>query len=110
MTEEIPPEQRIVLEIEPSIEPGMHADFASIWHTPNTFVLDFSSLRQPPQHTVDEDTGKPLVLLPARVVARVKIPPEQVFELMKGLEKQLSMWEKERGRRPGGEGPDAAKS
>ena len=29
------------------------------------------------------------------VVSRVRIPPAQVFELMKALEQQLSAWESE---------------
>ncbi len=31
----------------------------------------------------------------AQVVARVRIPPSQVFEVMKVLEQQLSAWERE---------------
>ena len=27
------PEPRFEIEISPEIEPGVHADFASIWHT-----------------------------------------------------------------------------
>jgi len=32
-------------------------------------------------------------------VSRVRIPPDQVFELMKALEQQLTMWENETGKR-----------
>jgi hypothetical protein len=32
------------------------------------------------------------------VVARVRIRPEQIWEIMKALEQQLSRWEKEQGR------------
>jgi hypothetical protein len=35
------------------------------------------------------------VIRDATVVSRVRIPPSQVFELMKALEQQLSAWEKE---------------
>ena len=38
--------------------------------------------------------------MPARVVSRVRIPPEQVFELAKALTQQLEFWEQETGRRP----------
>ena len=31
------------------------------------------------------------------MIQRVKIPPKQVFELMKALEHQLSAWESETG-------------
>lgn len=43
--------------------------------------------------------------MPARIVARIKIPPAQVFELMKALEQQLTAWEKETGQRPAEPGP-----
>jgi hypothetical protein len=33
-------------------------------------------------------------------VARVRVPPNQVFEIMKALERQLTGWEQETGRRP----------
>jgi len=39
-------------------------------------------------------------IVPARVVSRVRIPPEQVFELAKALTQQLEFWEQETGRRP----------
>jgi hypothetical protein len=32
------PEPRFEIEISPEIGPGEHADFASIRHTPDTFV------------------------------------------------------------------------
>jgi hypothetical protein len=58
-----------------------------VWHSKDVFVLDFAVLSQPitPQQ------------LQSRVVSRVRIPPSQVFEIMKALEQQLSAWEKERG-------------
>jgi len=68
-------------------------------------VLDFASLRRPPYRADDADTGHQVAIMPVRVVARVKIPPGQVFELMKALEAQLSAWEQETGRRPSGGTP-----
>jgi hypothetical protein len=73
---------------------GVHADFVSAWHTPHTFVLDFAALVRPPKPV--EDASEPL--LEAEVVARVRIPPAQIFEIMKALERQLSAWETETGR------------
>jgi Protein of unknown function (DUF3467) len=94
------PEQRFEIEISPDVEPGVYADFASIWHTRNTFVLDFASLRQPPVLGEDEDSGQPVLRVPTRIVARVKIPSDQIFELMRALEQQLSAWERETGQSP----------
>jgi hypothetical protein len=92
-------DRRFEIEISPEVETGIYADFASLWHTPDSFVLDFAALRQPPYPAQeDPETGRVTTVLPTRIVARVRIPPGQIFELMKALEQQLSMWEKEAGR------------
>lgn len=106
MTEQQPREQQFEIEIGQDIEPGVHADFASLWHTPDTFVLDFASLRRMPHVQVDDDTGRQVMKLPTRIVARVKIPPAQVFELMKALESQLTKWELETGQRRSDQPPE----
>jgi hypothetical protein len=86
------------LDVPSEVEVGFYADFASIWHTPETFVLDFAVLKRPPQPSQNE--GVPSLVFPTRVVARVRVPPAQIFEIMKALEQQLSMWEREHGPRP----------
>jgi len=73
---------------------GVYADFVRAWHTQDAFVLDFANLVEPVR--AEDDA----ILLNATVVSRVRIPPSQVFELMKALEQQLSSWEKETGQRP----------
>jgi len=64
------------------------ADLVGVWHTADTFVLDFSAFIDPPQ-LIEED-GVEMVQQRAQVVSRVRIPPGQVFEVMKALEQQLS--------------------
>ena len=86
------------IDIPTEVEAGTYADFASIWHTADSFVLDFAVLKRPPKPTVNDD-GSRVVKVPTRVVTRVRVPPSQVFEIMKGLEKQLSMWERSHGTR-----------
>jgi hypothetical protein len=88
-------EQRLNINLPPERHAGVFADFVRAWHTKDAFVLDFATLIQPP-HSDDET-----VVLDASVVARVRIPPAQVFELMKALEQQLSAWEKENSQRRG---------
>ena len=46
--------------------------------------------------------GNPVTVVPGRVVQRVRIPPQQVFELAKALTQQLEFWEQETGRRTDG--------
>ncbi len=82
------------IDLPEELVPGVYADFASVWHTPSTFTLDFAAVAAPPEMQQDE-TGFDHSVLKSRVVARVRIPPSQVFEIMKALELQLSAWERE---------------
>jgi formate dehydrogenase assembly factor FdhD len=86
-------EQRLQINLPTEQNAGVFADFVRAWHTKDAFVLDFATLIQPPHN--DQEANQ--VVLDASVVSRVRIPPAQVFELMKALEQQLSAWEKENG-------------
>ena len=87
------------IDLPPEIIPGNYADFANVWHTPTVFVMDFVTLAQPPHEETEAESGEQHLVVPARVVSRIRIPPEQVFELAKALTQQLEMWEQETGRR-----------
>jgi hypothetical protein len=89
------------IELPPEIVPGTYADFANVWHTPNVFVMDFVAMAQPPREGTNPETGERVAIVPSRVVSRLRIPPEQVFELAKALTQQLEFWERETGRRAG---------
>lgn len=97
MAEEAP--RQFEIDLPPDAIDGHYADFANVWHTPNVFVMDFVALAQPPREEVDANTGEPITIVPARVVSRIRIPPEQVFELAKALTQQLEFWEQETGRK-----------
>lgn len=87
------------VEIPPEVVDGHYADFVSLWHTRDVFVLDFAALKATPQR--GEHEGRAVLSHPTRVVSRVRIPPAQVFELMKALEVQLTAWERKTGTPPG---------
>ena len=91
---------RLDVELPPDVAGGTFAEFVNIWHTKDVFTLDFASVVNPPQPTIDPDHGTPVLAVPARVVARIRIPPAQVFEIMKAMETQLSAWERERAEHP----------
>jgi hypothetical protein len=82
---------RIQLSLPADKAAGVYADFVRAWHTKDGFILDFSAYMEPPMRddTVDD------IVQQSAVVSRVRIPPAQVFELMKALEQQLSLWESE---------------
>jgi hypothetical protein len=90
--------QRMTFAMTPEVETGTYANFVNIWHMPDCFIFDFSVLTQPPSLQENED-GQQYINLPARVVSRVRVPPEQVFEIMKALNTQLAAWENETGKR-----------
>jgi hypothetical protein len=96
--EEIP--RRMSVSATPDTEVGVYANFVAVWHEPHCFVLDFAAYTQPPQLAADPDNGEQFVDLRARLVSRIRVPPDQVFEIMKALEQQLSAWERETGRSP----------
>ena len=89
----------IAVTLPPETELGVFADFAAIWHTPNTFVLDFLSLTGPaPQAAQVGPAGEVVGALPVRVGARVRIPADQVFQIIAALQAQADQWLSETGR------------
>jgi hypothetical protein len=91
-----PGEQRVEVSMPEDQVAGVYADLLGVWHTADTFVLDFGALSEPPH--VEPDGAAGIVVRRAQVVARVRVPSSQVFEIMKVLEQQLSAWERETGR------------
>ncbi|WP_243075676.1 DUF3467 domain-containing protein [Microbacterium sp. SS28] len=95
MTDEATPAQiQFDVNLPSENETGVFADFANIWHTPNTFVLDFLSVKGPAVQTGDAEVAR----LPVKVAARVRIPPEQIFPLIEALTQQGQRWLRETGR------------
>jgi hypothetical protein len=89
------------ITLPPEQELGIFADFASVWHTPNTFVIDFLAVKSPQHAAVDPSTGQPhpeVPVLEAKVGARVRIPSEQIFPLIAALQQQGDQWLAESGR------------
>jgi hypothetical protein len=86
--------------LPPELELGVFADFASVWHTPTTFVLDFLAVKGPGHPAIDS-VGQPhpeSTVLETRVGARVRIPSEQIFPLIAALQQQGDKWLEESGR------------
>lgn len=85
------------IELPDDLEAGVPAEFASLWHTPTSFVIDFVVTKNPPS-VKEKSNGERVQQVSAKVVSRIRIPPEQVFELAKALTQQLSAWESENGK------------
>lgn len=106
MTEppEEPPQQlptEFAINLPEQEEEGHYADFASIWHNDETFILDFAAMIRPPEFH-DDGSGSPRVVVNSRIVTRVRIPAAQAWEVMRAMESQLTKWEKERQHATGG--------
>jgi hypothetical protein len=82
----MPEEASFEVRLSEEMEPGVYANFLGVWHTGHEFTLDFAAT-QPPTST-DEGT-----VVPCRVVARVKIPPTLVFDIIKTLNANLTGYE-----------------
>src|SRR5436309_4799873 len=93
-----PQQQETAFEIQipPELEPGQYANFLSVWHTPFEFTLDFAAT-QPSRPT---DTG---VSVPCRVVARVRIPPPVMLDVLGAMNENVSRYQQSFGEihRPG---------
>jgi hypothetical protein len=99
-----PPPTIFNVELPADRVPGHYADFASIWHSNETFILDFIAMGSPPQPGQD-DAGNPATIMNCQIVTRVRLPAEQVWEVMKALQTQLGAWEAENPHRKPPEPP-----
>lgn len=74
---------------------GVYANGVGVWFTQTDFTLDFV-VNLPPEVGTDAE-GMQLVLSPQEVVARVKLPPPLVFQVMRNLSTNLDRYEQQYG-------------
>jgi hypothetical protein len=104
VSEPQPPPQ-VYVALPPELAAGVYAGFAQVWWDSDIFTIDFASLVQPAVYVTDEATGGQVLQEQGQVVARVRIPPAQVWELARVLTQQLDAWEQATGRTAGSGGP-----
>ena len=80
-------ELHVELRVDEEVEAGAYANLLSVWHSQHEFTLDFAATL-PAQPGPDGD-----VVQPARVVARVKLPPTVVFSVLRALNENLTAYE-----------------
>jgi hypothetical protein len=83
--------QQIQIHVPDDVQNGVYANMALVWHTPFEFTMDFAVL----QPTVPDADGSPIT--PARVVARVKFPPAQIFQLLQAINANMTKYEESFG-------------
>ena len=76
-------------QVPPEAEGGVYANALGVWHTGHEFTLDFA-VTQPPM--APENPAEPITV-PCRVVARVKIPPSVIFDIMRALNQNMTIYE-----------------
>ena len=81
--------------VPPELEGGAYSNMVGVWHTPHEFTLDFSV-------TLPVAQTEQGMVLPCQVVARLKVAPTLVFELMRALNENMTRYEQAFGeiRRP----------
>jgi hypothetical protein len=92
--------------VDPALEAGAYANALAIWHTPHEFTFDFLVSSEPPQPATT-DEGETVIVAPHRLVARVRIPPTAVFDIIRTINQNLTMYEQTFGqiRQPGDQPP-----
>ncbi len=84
------------MEVPAELEGGVYANFLVVWHSGHEFTFDFA-VTQPPRPLDPGDAGSP-VTVPCRTVARVKIPPTLVRNVLEALEQNVTRFESTFGR------------
>jgi hypothetical protein len=96
--EDQPQPVQLAVHVPPELQTGRYANLLGVWHTAHEFTLDFSVTM--PVTPADDSGAPPMV--PCEVVARVKVAPSLVFELMRALNENMTGYEQAYGeiRRP----------
>lgn len=76
---------QFVFSVPEDLETGRYANMLGVWHTGHEFTLDFSVTSQ-------MVPGNPSII-PCQVVARVKVAPSLVFELLQALNANMTNYE-----------------
>jgi hypothetical protein len=79
--------QSVNFQIEvPGDLPTVYANFLSVWNSPHEFTLDFGVTGLP----TPSDEAPGAMNVPTRIVARVKVPPTVVDEMLRALATNVS--------------------
>ncbi len=86
------------MTVPPELQTGSYANVVGIWHTPHEFTLDFAVLMPPVPATEDGPSS-----MPCEVVARIKIAPSLIFDLLRAVNENMTRYEQAYGeiRQPG---------
>ena len=92
------------IEVPDDLQDGRYSNFLSVWHGPHDFTLDFAVTGQ----GVPEDGPDGIsIVVPARVVSRIRVPLTMVQDVLRALAENVSSFEDAAGpiRKPGDDTP-----
>lgn len=81
---------------------GAYANGVGVWFSQTEVTIDFM-VNLPPEQGADQN-GAPVLLAPQEVVARVKIPPPLLFQVMRNLAATQDRYENQWGPIPDHQG------
>jgi Protein of unknown function (DUF3467) len=82
----------VAFHVPSELETGSYANMLGVWHSPHEFTLDFA-VTMP---IVPVDPGEPQTV-PCEVVARLKVAPSLVFDLLQALNANMAEYEQAYG-------------
>jgi hypothetical protein len=86
-----PREVTFDFDISPEAKRSIYANTFNIWFSPYEFVLDWG-LADEIEAEDPDDPASPL-RIPVLVVARVRLPPGLVFDVLRGLNQAMTRYE-----------------
>ena len=95
---ESPAQPRIEFEphADPALEAGAYASGLAIWHTLHEFTFDFFVSSQPPSEAETAE-GEKVIRARHRLVARIRVPPTSVFDIIRTISQNLALYEQKFG-------------
>jgi hypothetical protein len=88
------PDDDAAFYLPPELEGGVYAHTFSMWHTPFDFTIDFAVIVP---ELADADDPELPPAAPAKVVARIRIPPTLAFDLIRMINGEMADYEAEWG-------------
>jgi|tagenome__1003787_1003787.scaffolds.fasta_scaffold20867427_2 hypothetical protein len=83
---------QLEIQIPDEMEAGVYANALGVWHSAYEFTLDFV-VNLPPRSPADPEDSESPTVVPQRVVARVKVPPTQIFNIIRALNENMTNYE-----------------
>src|SRR5436305_14222721 len=92
------------IDVPDELQDGKYSNFLSVWHGPHDFTLDFAVTGQGSPEEGPDGTS---IVVPARVVSRVRVPLTMVQDVLRALAENVSSFEEAAGpiRKPGDDTP-----